>query len=120
MIYAHCHCRAIILEISAQPRFLKECGCKTCRPYGAIWAHYRPQEVRFIQTPGASNSYPLGDGTIMIRHCKICGCTIDLESGGEMRTSWVAVNARLFEPDDIVGLPVKTPTLSCHAESASF
>jgi hypothetical protein len=37
MLYASCHCGAVLLEIARKPRQLTECNCSICRRYGGLW-----------------------------------------------------------------------------------
>jgi hypothetical protein len=107
VIEASCHCGAVRLEITGAPDSVTDCNCSICRRRGALWAYYRPDQVKLIHAPGATVAYLWGDRMIAFRHCKICGCTTHWESIGEPRVDRMGVNARLMEPEILASLPIR-------------
>ncbi|KAF1352001.1 hypothetical protein BDV97DRAFT_388573 [Delphinella strobiligena] len=41
-----CHCKAITITFPPLREPANECLCNICRRYGALWAYYKPDEVR--------------------------------------------------------------------------
>jgi len=107
MIAASCHCGAVRLEIEEPPQRLTDCNCSICRRLGALWAYYRPDQVRFAGSPDATAAYVWGDRMIEFHHCKGCGCTTHWSSVDRANADRMGVNARLMAPEDLAGVPVR-------------
>ena len=107
MITASCHCGAVRIEIDEPPTRLTECNCSICRRLGAHWAYYTRDQVRFIMEVDATQGYAQGDKTLETHHCRTCGCTTHWVSISEEAADRVAINARLFPPEDRAGIPVR-------------
>ena len=105
MVKASCHCGAVRFEVPELPAAVTSCNCSICRRTGALWAYYRPGEVRFDDAPNATATYIQGDRMLALHHCRTCGCTTHWVSTENPPIDRMGVNARLFE-DDIEGLPV--------------
>lgn len=71
MIAASCHCGRVTLEAELEPREVTDCNCSICRRYGALWAYYRPSQVR---VHGKTDTYMWGEKSIAFHHCPECGC----------------------------------------------
>ncbi len=101
-----CHCGAVRLTIPRRPDYINDCNCSLCTKRGAIWAYFRPDEVR---VEGATQSYVRGDTPMpcLATHwCTACGCTThwtpllaDLDRMG--------VNARLFDAGALAGIEIR-------------
>ena len=107
MIHGACHCGAIAFAVERKPEWLTECNCSICRRIGALWAHFKRDEVELSAPSGATIAYVQGDRTLAVHTCKVCGCTpfwlgLEPEAGTRM-----AVNFRMCEPADIAGIPVR-------------
>lgn len=107
VITATCHCGAVRIDIAMPPKQLTECNCSICRKLGALWAYYTRDQVAFIMAPGATIGYAQGEKTLETHHCRTCGCTTHWASLGPEHPDRVAVNARLFPPEDRAGIPVR-------------
>ena len=107
MIFASCHCGAVRIEIAEPPSSVTDCNCSICRRRGALWAYYRPAQVRFLSPPDATAVYSWGDKDIAFHHCKVCGCTTHWSGLVTPPVDRMGVNARLTEPSVLDGLPVR-------------
>lgn len=107
MITASCHCGAVRIEIDQAPTRLTDCNCSICRRLGALWCYYTRDQVRFVMAPDATVGYAQGDKTLETHHCRTCGCTTHWTSISAENPDRVAVNARLFDPADRAGIPVR-------------
>jgi len=105
MIEASCHCGAVRFEIASKPTSVTECNCSICRRLGVRWAYYHPDEVKVLCEPGATAVYMWNEKCIEFHHCVTCGCTTHYEGLGEDPRR--VVNARLMNPDDIRGVPIR-------------
>ena len=83
----------------AAPGHVSSCNCSICRRTGALWAYYRPDEVRIHASDGATAPYVWGDQCLALHHCNTCGCITHWENlmpeGDRM-----GINARLLEEFD--------------------
>ena len=108
MITASCHCGAVRIEIAEAPKRFTECNCSICRRLGTLWSYYTKDQVAFLMAPSATVGYAQGDKTLEIHHCRTCGCTTHWVSINPVENpDRVAVNARLFDPADRAGIPVR-------------
>jgi hypothetical protein len=107
MIEASCHCGAVRLEIAQAPSQITDCNCSICRRLGARWAYYPPSEVMIITAPGATGAYAWGDRQIAFHHCVTCGCPTHWLGLNSARYDRMGVNARLFDPAMVRGVPVR-------------
>ncbi len=103
---ATCHCGAVNVEIPRRPRTLTTCNCSICRRYGALWAYYKPAEVRVTAKRGAITRYVWGARRIRLARCTACGCVTHWEP---VSRTWnkMGVNARNLEPSVIRGLRIR-------------
>lgn len=107
MLVASCHCGAVQLEIARRPRTLTECNCSICRRYGAWWAYYTRKSVAVHCAPDALGAYLFRTGTFEYYHCRRCGCVTHYARVNTSNDERIAVNARMMDPDDLVGIPVR-------------
>jgi hypothetical protein len=96
-----CHCTAVRITFPPLREPALECLCSICRRYGALWAYYKPGEVRV--EGDAIESYAWGKKTLSFNRCRECGCMTHytVRGGTEDR---VAVNCRMMEKGDLEGL----------------
>ena len=107
MLTASCHCGAVQLEITREPKSLTECNCSICRRIRALWAYYTQNSVRITAALEALAAYTWGDKTIEFFHCKSCGCTTHYESMEKTGNSRMAVNARMMQSEDIASVRIR-------------
>ena len=101
-----CHCGAAKLEVARKPRRLTSCNCSICRRYGALWAYFKPTEVRKKYWKRDVQSYAWGDRSIRFVRCRTCGCVLQWESAkGPGRQ--IGVTARLMDPAVIANVRIR-------------
>ena len=69
-LIASCHCGATRIELP-QPTEVRTCNCTYCSRAGAVWAYYKPSELKFLSREGEATYAPGG----LNRHhfCSMCG-----------------------------------------------
>ena len=95
MTKASCHCGAIQIEISEEPKWLVDCNCTVCRRIGALWAHIDLKNVVIDAEKEASIAYVQGDKMLAIHTCRTCGCTTHWEPLIPDESTTMAVNFRM-------------------------
>lgn len=103
---ASCHCGSIRIKVDASPIYLNQCHCSVCRRYGTLWGYYRPDQVRLLSTPGATETYSWGDRNLEFHRCRACGCVTHWKST-DGDASRMAISGRLLDPADIAEVPVR-------------
>jgi hypothetical protein len=105
MIEASCHCGAVQFAVETAPGDVNDCNCSICRRYGALWAYYHPQQVRFAAENGPTDIYMWGDRQLEFHRCRTCGC-ITHWSAVDRALGRMGVNARLMPPEVLAAIPV--------------
>jgi hypothetical protein len=105
MIEASCHCGAVQFAVETAPGEVNDCNCSICRRYGALWAYYHPQQVRFVTENGPTDIYMWGDRKLEFHRCRTCGC-ITHWSAVNRALGRIGVNARLMPPEVLAAIPV--------------
>lgn len=108
MLNASCHCGAVQIEIDRKPTSLTECTCSICRRYAALWAYCTAKTARVTAPSGVLVAYLCNDRVIDFYHCKICGCLTHYEEIEKSDDGRVVVNARMFPPEEIRDVKVRT------------
>jgi hypothetical protein len=106
MLTASCHCGAIRIEVDSLPTHFNQCHCSICRRYGTLWAYYRPDEVRLLCTPNATETYCWGAKEIEFHRCRACGCVTHWAPIDKSETR-MGLNGRLFDEADVAQVPVE-------------
>lgn len=70
-LIATCHCGATKIALPAQPSQAKSCNCSFCARTGAVWAYYKPGELRFVSLDGDA-TYS-ASGLNQHHFCSQCG-----------------------------------------------
>ena len=102
-----CYCGAVRLEMSKRPGSVTECNCSICRRYGARWAYFTRSTASARWSDDAVRHYSWGDHEIEFCFCRHCGCLTHYESPVKTPDSRLAINARMMEPGDVEGIPVR-------------
>lgn len=95
-----CHCKSIRLTFPPISEPALECFCSICRRYGALWAYYKPEEVKVEVEDDAIEGYSHGRKAISFNRCKKCGCMTHYSIVPGMETVTeprVAVNCRMLK-----------------------
>lgn len=77
-LIARCHCGATRIELPAHPIEAGSCNCTYCSRTGAVWAYYRPGELRFLSREG-ERMYSTSPEMHQHYFCGTCG----MQSWGE-------------------------------------
>jgi hypothetical protein len=107
MIRGSCHCGAVRFELAKTPESLTACNCSVCHRLGALWAYGDASEIRLLCHPDATFAYAWGDRTLAFHSCRTCGCTTHWQSLQPERSTRMAVNFRLAEPQAIAKLRIR-------------
>jgi hypothetical protein len=106
-----CHCGATRFELAHAPESVTYCTCSNCSKRGALWAYYKPSEVK-VTSEVAEGIYQWGSKVAKYHFCLHCGCSTYGESPSwteegqpDFDNPIVAINARLIDDFD----PDKTP-----------
>lgn len=70
-LIASCHCGATRIELPAQPTQAGSCNCSYCARTGAVWAYYKPGELKFLSQEGEAEYAP--GGLNQHHFCSRCG-----------------------------------------------
>lgn len=70
-LIASCHCGATKIELPQPPASAKSCNCSFCARTGAVWAYYKPGEVRLL-AQAEERTYS-ASGLNQHRFCGRCG-----------------------------------------------
>lgn len=103
MIEASCQCGAVTITVEEAPLTVTDCNCSACRRKGALWAYYRPAQVK---VSGDTDFYMWGDRTLRSHRCKICGNTTHW-SPVDPNLERMGVNARLMPPEILAAACVR-------------
>ena len=98
MIEASCHCGAVRFTVDTAPEELNDCNCSICRRYGALWAYYHPDQVRFAADNGPTDTYIWRHRILVFHRCRGCGCVTHWGPADGVYPR-MGVNARLMPPD---------------------
>src|SRR5688572_7559981 len=96
MIRAACHCTKVRLEIDEAPSWVLDCNCTLCRRYGALWAYYKPGQVKLVDGGDATDAYTWSDEVLAFHRCKECGCVTHMIALETHPPSIYGINARLI------------------------
>ncbi len=107
MIEVACHCGRTRLEVGRAPRRLTNCNCSVCRRYGALWAYYRPAEVKLCYRMRDVESYVWGDRHLRFVRCRTCGCVLHHAPYRKDPRRKLGINMRLADPAVIAGVRVR-------------
>ncbi len=96
-IFGSCLCGAVRWKVPYAPQWLVSCNCSACRRYGALWAHYRVDEVVL---EGETRGYMRGDRSLAFCACPICGSVTHYRSvPGTDPSERLSVNMRMAPPE---------------------
>lgn len=107
MIRGTCHCGAVAFELAKTPDWLTACNCSICRRLGTLWAHADAAEIKLTGGPDATFGYAWGDRTLAFHTCRTCGCTTHWQSLQPDRSTRMAVNVLLADPDAVASLRIR-------------
>ncbi|MET3525087.1 GFA family protein [Phenylobacterium koreense] len=71
-LVATCHCGATRIELPYAPTEAHECNCSFCARTGAVWAYYRPGEMKLV-SQAEDRVYSASEGLNLHHFCGRCG-----------------------------------------------
>lgn len=107
MISGTCHCGAVSFQLATTPQWLTRCNCSICRRLGALWAHAEISEITIVCEDEATLRYSWGDHSLAFHTCRTCGCTTHWENLEPDKTSHMAVNCLMADPDEIATFRIR-------------
>ena len=101
-----CPCGGVTVTIPRQPEYLNSCDCTLCFRLGALWGYFHPDEVT---VSGETKPFVRSDvkAYLATNFCPTCSAVVSWTSLEPYER--MGVNMRLFDPDELVGLPVRFP-----------
>jgi hypothetical protein len=102
-----CHCGACTVRLARAPESVTKCNCSLCRATGFRGVYFRSDEVALA---GEFDSYVRSDlDQAFLRNfrCKKCGTATHWEPLTEPPHERMGVNANLFDPAAVEGLPIR-------------
>lgn len=111
MIIGKCLCRNVVIKVDRKPEFINDCNCDLCRKSGAGWGYYESSQVKVAGLTLFCVRADKPDPAVKLYWCTYCGCTThyELTDGYKLKNPGddiVAVNMRLFKPEDLTGIEV--------------
>ena len=106
-IEAKCHCGNIQILVPQLPDTITSCNCSICRRYGALWAYYRPEDVKLNCHIEKSVFYIWGDKEVEFHRCSLCGCVTHYVTTEKCDERIFAVNARMLAPEQMRAISVR-------------
>jgi hypothetical protein len=107
VIEGSCHCGAVCFTYPQRPDWLSSCNCSICRRLKPLWAYAKAGEISLRTAANTTTAYVHGDKTLAMHSCKTCGCTTHWIALNGDESARMAVNFRMREPDEIVGIRVR-------------
>ncbi len=103
-----CPCGGVTVTVPREPEYLNSCDCTLCFRLGALWGYFDPAEAT---VEGATRAFTRSDIEVWLRtnFCPTCSAVVSWTAVRELETPRMGVNMRLFDPDELVGLPVHFP-----------
>ncbi|MEO6153017.1 MAG: GFA family protein [Croceibacterium sp.] len=103
-----CPCGGVTVAVLRKPEYLNSCDCTLCFRLGGLWGYFDPAEV---SVSGETKAFTRSDVEVWLRtnFCPTCGAVASWTAARELEPPRMGVNMRLFEPDDLVGIPVRFP-----------
>lgn len=104
-----CPCGGVTVTLPRKPEYLNSCDCTLCFRLGALWGYYDPAEVTVEGETKPFTRTDLGEIWLDTNFCPTCSATVSWTARRELPRPRMGVNMRLFDPDELVGLPVRFP-----------
>lgn len=103
-----CACGGVAISVPRQPEYLNSCNCTLCWRLGTLWGYYDPAEVTVT---GETRPFQRSDIEVWLEtnFCPTCSAVVSWTAVRDIGAARMGVNMRLFDPDDLVGLPIRFP-----------
>ena len=103
-----CPCGGVTVTVPGPPEFLNACNCTLCWRLGTLWGYYDPADVT---VEGETKAFQRSDIEVWLdtNFCPTCSAVVSWTAVRELGEPRMGVNMRLFEPQELLGLPVRFP-----------
>ena len=103
-----CLCGGVRVTVPRRPEYLNSCDCSACFKLGSLTGYFRPDEVTI---GGETQSYVRSniEPWIAFVFCPNCSSEIGWTALKPLDPPRMGISMRLFEPDDLVGVPIRFP-----------
>ena len=103
-----CLCGGVTVTVPRPPEYLNSCNCSACFRLGSLMAYFDPAEVT---VEGETRSFVRSDieAWIAFVFCPTCGVGVGWTALEPLDPPRMGVSMRLFDPDELVGIPVRFP-----------
>jgi hypothetical protein len=103
-----CACGGVTVTVPHRPEYLNSCDCSLCFRLGGLWGYFDPAEVAVT---GETKAFRRSDIEVWLQtnFCPTCSAVVSWTAVRELETPRMGVNMRLFDPGDLLGLPVRFP-----------
>ncbi len=103
-----CPCGGVTVTVPGRPDYLNSCNCTLCWRLGTLWGYYDPSEVT---VEGETRAFQRSDIEVWLdtNFCPTCSAVVSWTAVRELSEPRMGVNMRLFDPDELEGLPVRFP-----------
>jgi len=103
-----CPCGGVSVTLPRKPEYLNSCDCTLCFKLGTLWGYFDPAEV---SVEGETKPFTRSDIEVWLQtnFCPTCSAVVSWTAVRDLGTPRMGVNMRLFDPDALVGLPVRFP-----------
>ena len=103
-----CPCGGVTVAVPAKPGYLNSCDCTLCFKLGTLWGYFNPAEVT---VEGETRAFTRSDIEVWLQtnFCPTCSAVISWSAVRDLGKPLMGVNMRLFDPDALLGLPIRFP-----------
>ena len=103
-----CPCGGVAITVPRKPEYLNSCDCTLCFRLGALWGYFDPAEV---SVTGETRAFVRDDIEVWLQtnFCPTCSAVVSWTARRDLGRPRMGVNMRLFDPDALIGLPVRFP-----------
>lgn len=106
MMQGRCLCAGVTVTLPHRPEYMNSCDCRACFALGSLTGYFPPDEVTI---EGETQLFVRSDITpyIAFVFCPTCSANVGWTSLEPLDR--MGVSMRLFDPDELVGVPVRFP-----------
>jgi hypothetical protein len=98
----------VTVTVPRQPEYMNSCDCSACFRLGSLTGYFPPDEV-IIE--GETKAFVRSDiqSWIAFVFCPTCSASVGWTSLEPLDPPRMGISMRLFEPDALVGVPIRFP-----------
>ena len=96
------------VTVPRQPKYMNSCDCSACFKLGSLTGYFLPDQVA---VEGETKRFVRSDiePWIAFLFCPTCSASVGWTSLEPLDPPRMGVSMRLFDPDELVGVPVRFP-----------